>query len=261
MSTDISNAYNSDYIQRSSIFLKCGNKERVKVFVENESDKVFWWSILEPYQTIYNVEFDISDFVVDNKTQNGKSSILSKIEDSQLGRNLIVCLDSDLDELIDNFSCYSERIRRNKYIVTTYWYSMENVKCHPRNLRNLVTKLSLKINFPEDIDKYLEEISNELKEVYLYNLIFKEHHIGGFKLEDFSDILGAIQFDSVGLNIQKLHQKIGRWKLSHLILLDTYRSELISMENKLFDSGFSSDCYWQIINGHFYQTNIVMIKK
>lgn len=67
MSTDISNAYNSDYIQRSSIFLKCGNKERVKVFVENESDKVFWWSILEPYQTIYNVEFDISDFVVDNK--------------------------------------------------------------------------------------------------------------------------------------------------------------------------------------------------
>lgn len=258
MSTDISNAYNSDYIQRSSIFLKCGNKERVKVFVENESDKVFWWSILEPYQTIYNVEFDISDFVIDNKTQNGKSSILSKIEDSQLGRNLIVCLDSDLDELIDNFSCYSERIRRNKYIVTTYWYSMENVKCHPRNLRNLVTKLSLKINFPEDIDKYLEEISNELKEVYLYNLIFKEHHIGGFKLEDFSDILGAIQFDSVGLNIQKLHQKIGRWKLSHLILLDTYRSELISMENKLFDSGFSSDCYWQIINGHFYQTNIVV---
>lgn len=80
MSTDISNAYNSDYIQRSSIFLKCGNKERVKVFVENESDKVFWWSILEPYQTIYNVEFDISDFVVDKKLRMANRPYCQKLK-------------------------------------------------------------------------------------------------------------------------------------------------------------------------------------
>lgn len=258
MSTDITNLYGTKYIHDSNIFRKGGDREVIKVYVENDSDKIFWWTILEPFQIKYNVEFDISAFVFDNKTQNGKTSILSKITDEQMGRNLIVCLDSDYDELIDGFSDYSNRICQNKYIVTSFWYSIENIKCHPENLKKIITKLSLKINIPENFLSCFENISLELKEVFLYYLVFRENKVGGFCLSTFSNILGSLKFTKEGINKDILHKKIMHWKISNIILINKYIEKILPMEYKLYSMGFSDNQYYQIFNGHYFQDNIVL---
>lgn len=258
MSTDITKVYGSKYIHDSNIFRNGGGQEIVKVYVENDNDKIFWWTILEPFQTKYNVEFDISAFVFSNHTLNGKTSILSKIEDVQMGRNLIVCLDSDYDELIDGFSVYSNRICQNKYIVTSYWYSMENIKCHPENIKKLVTKLSLKIKVLEDFKFYFESLSLELKDIFIYYLVFRENKVGGFCLSTFSDILGCIKFTKNGINIDILRKKIRHWKISNLILISKYREKVMPMEYKLYSKGFPENEYYKIFNGHYFQNNIVL---
>ena len=140
MASDIRQYLNSSFVSLSNKFRK---KEVILVYVEYEIDKVFWISFLLPFELIYNVEFHVCVIRDRDKTLKGKASVLSYKNESDLGRNLWICIDSDYDELVKDFSAYTNLIGRNKYILTTWWYSIENLKCQPGLLKVVILKASL----------------------------------------------------------------------------------------------------------------------
>lgn len=140
MASDIRQYLNSGFVGLSNKFRK---KEVVLVYVEDEIDKVFWLSFLLPFELTNNVEFHVCVIRDRDKTLKGKASVLSYKSESDLGRNLWICIDSDYDELVKNFSAYTDLIRKNKYIITTWWYSIENLKSQPELLKINILKASL----------------------------------------------------------------------------------------------------------------------
>lgn len=76
-------------------------------------------------------------------------------------------LDSDYDEVVKDFSIFSSQIIDNKYIITTKWYSIENLKCCPVLLRDDLIKVSLIDRCDVNFDEILSDISKLYEEIFL----------------------------------------------------------------------------------------------
>lgn len=247
MASDIRQYLNSSFVSLSNKFRK---KEVILVYVEDEIDKVFWLSFLLPFELIYNVEFHVCVIRDRDKTLKGKASVLSYKKESDLGRNLWICIDSDYDELVKDFSAYTNLIRRNKYIITTWWYSIENLKCQPELLKVDILKASLADCCTVNIKKILGKISVSFKELLLLLLVMKDNQDSRFKIEDFEKCLSFVEFDDNGLNESEVQHKILDWRNKNQILFNQYGNRFHFWENKLKGLGYPEEDYYQIFRGH-----------
>lgn len=218
--------------------------------MEDEIDKVFWLSFLLPFELIYNVEFHVCVIRDRDKTLKGKASVLSYKKESDLGRNLWICIDSDYDELVKDFSAYTNLIRRNKYIITTWWYSIENLKCQPELLKVDILKASLADCCTVNIKKILGKISVSFKDLLLLLLVMKDNQDSRFKIEDFEKCLSFVEFDDNGLNESEVQHKILDWRNKNQILFNQYGNRFHFWENKLKGLGYPEEDYYQIFRGH-----------
>lgn len=247
MASDIRQYLNSSFVSLSNKFRK---KEVIFVYVEDEIDKVFWISFLLPFELIYNVEFHVCVIRDRDKTLKGKASVLSYKNESDLGRNLWICIDSDYDELVKDFSAYTDLIRRNKYIITTWWYSIENLKCQPELLKVDILKASLADCCTVNIKNILGKISVSFKDLLLLLLVMKDNQDSRFKIEDFEKCLSFVEFDDNGLNDSEVQRKISDWKNKNQILFNQYGNCFHFWENKLKGLGYPVEDYYQIFSGH-----------
>ena len=247
MASDIRQYLNSSFVSLSNKFRK---KEVILVYVEDEIDKVFWLSFLLPFELIYNVEFHVCVIRDRDKTLKGKASVLSYKKESDLGRNLWICIDSDYDELVKDFSAYTNFIRRNKYIITTWWYSIENLKCQPELLKVDILKASLADCCTVNIKKILGKISVSFKDLLLLLLVMKDNQDSRFKIEDFEKCLSFVEFDDNGLNESEVQHKILDWRNKNQILFNQYGNRFHFWENKLKGLGYPVEDYYQIFRGH-----------
>lgn len=247
MASDIRQRLNSTFVHLSNKFR---NKEVIQVYVEDDIDKVFWFSFLHPFELAYNVEFHVSIIHDRNKNFQGKASILSYKKESDLGKNLWICIDSDYDELVKDFSAYTNLIRRNKYIITTWWYSIENLKSQPDLLKDNILKASLVDCCPVNIEEILAEVSSCYKEVFLLLLEMEEKKDKRFKIDDFIRCLSFVEFDDKGLNETVVNSKILEWKNNNLNFFAQYGNRFHFWENKLRGLGYKVEDYYQIFSGH-----------
>lgn len=247
MASDIRQYLNSNFVHLSNKFRK---KKVIQVYVEGEIDKVFWLSFLTPFEQLYNVEFHACVIRDRQKILNGKTSILSHKKETDIGKNLWICIDSDYDELVKDFSAYTNLIRKNKYIITTWWYSIENLKCQPELLADDILKASLADYCSINIEEILSEISNCYKEMFLLLLEMKEQKDKRFKIEDFIQCLTFIEFDENGFNEADVKRKIAEWKNFNKILFNQYGCRFHFWENRLNSLGYKVEDYYHMYCGH-----------
>lgn len=247
MASDIRQRLNSTFVHLSNKFR---NREVIQVYVEDDIDKVFWFSFLHPFELDYNVEFHVSIIHNRNKNFQGKASILSYKKEADLGKNLWICIDSDYDELVKDFSTYTNLIRRNKYIITTWWYSIENLKSQPDLLRDNILKASLVDCCPINIEEILAKVSSCYKEVFLLLLEMEEKKDKRFKISDFTRCLSFVEFDDKGLNETVVNSKILEWKNNNLNFFAQYGNRFHFWEKKLRGLGYKVEDYYQIFSGH-----------
>ncbi len=116
-----------------------------------EADEVFG---ITPAQIVAYVEapidigfwqkrFDTQDFPViefreicQHEPANGKGAIISAVTNHRisLSSRLIICLDSDYDNLLDN----NQDLYNSDFVFQTYAYAIENFFYHPENLGSFV---------------------------------------------------------------------------------------------------------------------------
>lgn len=247
MATDIRNFLNSDYIDNSN---KLRKKPVIQVYVENNIDKAFWSSILSAFEEKINCQFRIYTICERGKFLTGKRSIFTYKQESYLGKNMWICIDSDYDELIKDYSPFSEMIRHNKYVITTWWYSIENLKCYPKLLRENLMKVSLIDRCDVDLNEILSNISKLYEEIFLLLLEMKEKHDDRFKIDDFCECLSFVSYKECALNVQSVKSKIDEWKNNHIDWFNQYGNSFSEWKKKLKAVGFFETDYYQLYKGH-----------
>ena len=247
MASDIRTHLNSKYVQLSN---KLRRKQVIQVYVEGLLDKSFWLFFLQPYEKLNNCEFRVSILRDRDKTLCGKDSVLSYKHEEDLGKNLWLCIDSDYDELIKDYGNYSALIRRNKYIITTWWYSIENLKCTPELLRANIIKTSLHDTFDVDLNSIMCEISKLYKKIFFLLLEMEEKHDARFKINDFCICLSKISFRNNKLDTNSIQTEINNWVQKHNNLFTHYGNNINRWEYRLKSLGFCVEDYYQLYNGH-----------
>lgn len=247
MSTSPLDSRSSKYIAKANLFRKVNT---IQVYVEDIEDNAFWRFFLQPYEKIHNVQFKISTLRDKQKTLAGKCSLLSKFDDEKLGKNLWLCIDSDYDDLIEGYNAFSERITKNKYIITTWWYSIENLKCQPELLTNNLLKVTLSDIPEDDICKVMNDLSQKLKIPFILLLVMREQHDKRYKMSDFQQLLSSIRFKEGMIDDAILSDLLSRWNLKNSDCITQYSQKIQKWEGKLSRLGFSSEDYFQLYNGH-----------
>ena len=120
---DLSKGVTGEWIKASAQFRPTPSKIPVQMYVEGDDDVKFWDEAVRPYQKKYDIKV-VTNKAINPDGGNGKAILLSMLG---LCDEKVVAVDADLDLIIANFSNYSSIVRNNPYVVTTTWYSIENI--------------------------------------------------------------------------------------------------------------------------------------
>ncbi len=254
MATDIRTANTSAFIQLGSKFRSIEQKEKVYVYVEDDMDIPFWRRFFKKHEERY--EITIQPLQINQKELRGKTSLLSKIDLATLGPNKIICIDSDFDLIIPEYSVYSNDILSNKYIITTHLYSIESFKCHRSNLKQYIYQSTLCNNIVEDIDQIVSDFSILISNLFLILLVSIYKKDSFYSLADFRNDLSNITYSKRGFEKSKAYIQERINKMARYQALNSTR--IIALESYLKTCTFDRNDYYLLINGHDLM-NIIII--
>ncbi len=267
--TTLKDNLSSDYL---GAFAKLKPKKAPKnilVYVESYEDIAFWRSILMSFEN-QQIQFDIQ---LPSKTTlaKGKNKALQKTNEifeyiplRNLGNYLLICVDSDYDYLLKDYSEYSKIINSNDFIFQTYSYSIENLKCYAESLHSICVSATLNdkvlINFSELMKTY----SNIVYDLFLWNLFFyKTGDFCTFTLKMFCNIIKVLEepkIDEFGksalveLSI-RVNQKIEELEIAFADNIEDVKK----LGTSLLELGLNQENAYLFIQGHTIFDNVVLM--
>ena len=253
-------ATSSAFVCSARYMRRGADKPKVYLYVEDDLDKVFWKKMFESYSDLY--EFEISVYKKPTGEYiSGKDYMLKCVKNNTLclNRYVMCCVDADYDLIVDISGKYSDVIRNNAYVIHTYWYSMENLKCFPLRQYN---DIDYSIYLPDapidnDFGKCLKNISQELSTLILFTILDKKKNLGEFTINDLKTFIGDITLVNNDLTIKEefktaIHNK--EQELQNLI--DANRDDFAEIKKTLTRMGYSPDNYYCIMQGHTLLDNV-----
>lgn len=246
----LESGYSPSYSEKAAILT--GNPNRVTVEVEDSIDKAFWSDLLceicpekefhfDPYSTITKEKGIIK------RIGKGKAQILKA--SSEFNEWHIGCVDSDYDWILSDYTNEGEIICKNKHLLQTYSYSIENLLCLSCTLADFcqtTTEESTNFNFIDYLDR-LSKIVYPLLiwSAYLYS---KGNH--SFTPTAWRDILVNTEMnseESLMLIEKKAKEKTEEFKkMSSDVLLEKKKFEEKLIRNK----SISEDNAYLFVRGH-----------
>ena len=108
------------------------NRDTIVTIVEDESDVAIWKEML--LSVFPEKKFRVSPFSYSTQAGKGKTGILKKAKDGELGPYMIGCIDSDYDWILDKYTDAGRIISSCKYIFQTIAYGVENLLIQPYDI-------------------------------------------------------------------------------------------------------------------------------
>lgn len=241
-------AANSNFVSKTRFFTNEPDVERIKVFVEGDDDVSYWEQVFKQYVDKKNLRFEVTTNKMSADTEseaNGKACLLNM---AGLGFNKIICVDADLDLLVDDYSEFSQSIRDSRYIISTTYYSIENILMNESFHASLLCKLGLRPD-EEAYHNMLSNISTWFYEPFLLLLSNAKRPDAerGYWFGNFASDLNKVSMNEwaqigavpdVVLNRPNLHPT------------PEDKMEKDFMEERIHELGFSKDDCWKLMRGH-----------
>jgi len=252
----------ADFIERLNALRPRNARIHVQVYVEGREDVTFWYHILREYERQKNIKFDITPHSKANDLTKGKSAVLEYANITK--KNLILCVDSDYDYLLNGHTSESTIINQNQYIFQTYSYSIENLKCYHESLHNVCVSATTNSNEKIDLSKLLKLYSNIIYPLLLWSLYFaSKNDTDAFTISSFSGIIKILenpdintQCESTIRNIrQKVKTKIARLEQTH----PTDIQKVKTLSQNLRELGLNENTAYLFMPGHTLFDNVVLM--
>lgn len=251
---------NSDLLAAYSAMLPRGSAQQVLVYVESHEDIAFWRGILSPFEK-KRISFDIQ-LPSHDTLKKGKLAVLEFAD--RVGRNLILCVDSDYDYLLQGTSETSALIIGNPHIFQTYSYSIENLKCYAEGLHLVCAQSTKSDTKIVDLDDLMQLYSSIVYKLFLWSVHFPlNNDTTSFTLTEFCDVIKVLngvkvsdKFISVFEELRdKVALKIDELERKHPHII----GEVGLLEKSLEQLGVFPSNTYLFVQGHTIKDNVVLM--
>jgi len=251
---------NSDLLAALTALLPKGSAQRVLVYVESHDDISFWRGILSPFEK-NGVNFDIQ-LPSQNTLQKGKTVVLEFAD--RVGKNLLLCVDSDYDYLLQGTSDTSELINEHPYIFQTYAYSIENFKCYSEGLHLICSQATKNDTKIVDFDELMQLYSSITYRLFLWSVHFSmKNDTSSFTLSEFCDTIKVLDKVLISDNFTSAFQGLSDKVIMKLQELErnhqSDENEIELLAKKLEQLGVLPTNTYLFIQGHVIKDNVVLM--
>ena len=250
---------NSQFIEAANALRPKRAQHRIIAYVESYDDISFWRSVFDDYESDrYHFEVMLP---ARSSLTKGKKQAMMNMLGKATGRNMIACVDSDYDYLLQGATSTSRQLIENPYILHTYAYAIENLKCNAGSLKQICVQSTLNDQNIIDFKEFMKLYSQICFPLFAWNiLLYRMHDTGTMSLLQFCEIVRLTSF-TIGKPAYSLQQLSGR--VAHNIrLLENKFPEYIEGHKALIEElgtlGVKPEETYFYIQGHHIMNNVVL---
>lgn len=250
----------------SSLYIGAANRlkpkrarNRIVAYVESYDDISFWRSVFADFE---DEHFYFEVMLPSNKSLcKGKKSVLMNDLGSRLGQNMVACVDSDYDYLLQGVTSTSRQINESRYIFQTYAYAIENFQCHAESLHEACTMATLNDRPLVDLVGFMTLYSQIAYPLFVWSVWFyRKRNLNEFSLLDFCSY---VRLDHVSVHrpedalraMQKrVRNKLADLERRHPKALD----EIEAMKAEFTYLGVTPENTYLFIQGHHIMESVTM---
>lgn len=250
---------NSMYVNACNSLRPQNSKIEIVVYVEDYDDIPFWYSMFEK---VNKGNYQINFYPPSReKLHRGKIAVLNITDQNRLGEYLILCVDSDLDYLLNKKTETSIKLLTNPYIFHTYLYSTENFKCQKEFLKDYLITCTQNVDVKFDFDTFFTNYSYITYECFIVLIYcYSISNTTTYTISDFcSDVIIEEFNDNSEIVLEKIRNKISTRIKSLSYFISVNKVELDLLQVELNTLGFTKEITYLFIQGHTVLNNVVMM--
>lgn len=250
----------------SSLYIGAANslkpkraRRKIVAYVESYDDISFWRSLLAEYEdkTRY---FEVM-LPSQSSLAKGKKTVLMNHLGSQLGENMIACVDSDYDYLLQGRTNTSRYIIENPFVLQTYAYAIENYHCYAEGLHEVCVMATLNDHELIDFPAFMEAYSKIAYPLFVWSIWFyRKHILSEFSMLCFCSFVKLDQVStrhperSLEVMAKKVNRKLHELEKKHPEGIP----EVEAMKKEFRSLGVYPENTYMFIQGHHIMDNVVM---
>lgn len=250
----------------SSLYIGAANRlkskrarRKIVAYVESYDDISFWRALFAEY------EDDTRYFEVmlpsSTTLAKGKKTVLMNQLGSRLGQNMIACVDSDYDYLLQGATQTSRYMIQNPYVFQTYAYAIENYQCYAGALHEVCVAATLNDHPLIDFTEFMRLYSQIAYPLFVWSVWFyRQRILSEFSLLDFCSYVRLEQVSvyhperSLEGMSRKVRRKLQELERKHPKALE----EIEGMKEEFKKLGVEPDNTYMFIQGHHIMDGVVM---
>lgn len=250
----------------SSLYIGAANslkpkraRKKIVAYVESYDDISFWRALLTEFEdeTRY---FEVM-LPSSSSLAKGKKTVLMNQLGPQLGQNMIACVDSDYDYLLQGRTQTSRYIIESPYVLQTYAYAIENYHCYAEGLHEICVMATLNDHMLIDFPAFMKLYSEIAYPLFIWSVWFyRKHILSEFSLLDFCSYVKLDQVStrhpekSLEVMSKKVNRKLRDLEHRHADAV----GEIEKMKKEFLHLGVTPENTYMFIQGHHIMDNVVM---
>ncbi|MBE6275582.1 MAG: DUF4435 domain-containing protein [Bacteroides sp.] len=250
----------------SSLYIGAANRlkpkkarHRIVAYVESYDDVSFWRSVFADFEdeTCY---FEV--MLPSNKSLcKGKKSVLMNQLGSRLGQNMVACVDSDYDYLLQGVTSTSRQINNSRYVFQTYAYAIENFQCYAGSLHEACVLATMNDHPLVDLEAFMTLYSQIAYPLFVWSVWFyRKRNLSEFSMTDFNSY---VRLDHVSVRHpeealmamdKRVKKKLYDLEKRYPRALD----EIEAMKAEFTYLGVTPETTYMFIQGHHIMESVTM---
>lgn len=250
---------NSNFIEAANALRPKRSAQRIIAYVESYDDISFWRSVFNEYESD-KVHFEIM-LPARTTLTKGKKQAMMNLLGKAYGRNMIACVDSDYDYLLQGATSTSRQMLENRFILHTYAYAIENFRCFADSLKQVCVLCTQNDSNVIDFKEFFRLYSRICYPLFVWNiLLYRKHDTRTMSLLHFCEIvrLSSFSVEKPAYSLQQLDKRVKH----NIELLEKqfpeFKEEHKKLSEELMSLGVQPDETYFYIQGHHIMNGVTM---
>ena len=250
---------NSGFIEAANALRPKRARTIIVAYVESYDDISFWRTVFDEFE---NERFHFKVMLpARGKLTKGKKQAMMNMLGCSVGKNMIACVDSDYDYLMQGATESSRQLINNPYVLHTYAYAIENLKCYSQGLKRICVQSTLNDLEILDFVSFMSLYSKICYPLFVWNiLLYRKHDLKTMSIQRFCEIVRLTSFniDTPEHSLKQLSLRVSH----HLTLLEKNMPNLLpeyeALKSEFTQLGIKEEETYFYIQGHHIMDSVVL---
>ena len=250
---------NSRFIEAANALRPKRAQHRIIAYVESYDDISFWRSVFDEFEGS-NYHFEVMLPARSNLTKGKKQAMMNMLGKAY-GKNMIACVDSDYDYLLQGATSTSRQLIENPYVLHTYAYAIENLKCNAPSLKQVCVLSTLNDQDVIDFEEFMKLYSQICFPLFAWNiLLYRKHDLRTMSMLKFCEIVRLTSFTigNPAYSLQQLSHRVGHNTAMLEKQFPQYIEQHKELMKELMELGVKPEETYYYIQGHHMMNGVVL---